>query len=171
MKTRKIIFLSLLTALGLVLGFFESFMPLPLAIPGARLGLSNIVVLVTIVSFGYREGFALALLKTILLTFVTGSVSAFFYSFAGALLSSIAMVLAHRFLKKYLSLIGISEIGSFFHNLGQVLMASFMLKSMTIISYLPLLVILGIFTGYFVGLAGTYITRHLEKINFEVNKL
>ena len=66
------------------------------------------------------------------------------------------MILAHKFLRKYLSLIGISEIGSFFHNLGQVLVACFIMKTTTILAYLPLLVILGIFTGYFVGLASIY---------------
>ncbi|MDU1583688.1 MAG: Gx transporter family protein, partial [Peptoniphilus harei] len=56
-NNRKLIYLSLLSALGIVLGLFESVIPLPVAIPGARLGLSNIVVLVTIVAIGYKEGF------------------------------------------------------------------------------------------------------------------
>ena len=152
-KNRKLIYLSLLSAIGIVLGLFESVIPIPVAIPGARLGLSNIVVLVTIVAIGYKEGFFVSIFKTI----VTGAVSSFFFSIGGAILSSISMILAHKFLRKYLSLIGISEIGSFFHNLGQVLVACFIMKTTTILAYLPLLVILGIFTGYFVGLASIYI--------------
>lgn len=156
-KNRKLIYLSLLSAIGIVLGLFESVIPIPVAIPGARLGLSNIVVLVTIVTIGYKEGFFVSIFKTIILGIVTGAVSSFFFSIGGAILSSISMILAHKFLRKYLSLIGISEIGSFFHNLGQVLVACFIMKTTTILAYLPLLVILGIFTGYFVGLASIYI--------------
>lgn len=156
-NNRKLIYLSLLSAMGIVLGLFESMIPLPVAIPGARLGLSNIVVLVSIVSIGYKEGFFVAIFKTILLGLVTGSISSLFFSMGGAILSSFSMILAHKFLKKYLSLIGISEIGSFFHNLGQVLVASFIMKTTAILAYLPILVILGIFTGFFVGLTSIYV--------------
>ena len=164
-KHKKMIFLSLLVALGLVLGLFESMIPLPIAFPGARLGLSNIVVLVTLTVFGYKDGLIVAVLKTVLLMLVTGSVSSFFFSFAGAMLSAVSMILADRFLKKYLTLIGISEIGSFFHNFGQVLVASLVLQNKMIFTYLPFLLLLGLFTGFFVGLASIYIVNNL-KINF-----
>lgn len=148
------------------MGLFESLIPLPVAFPGARLGLSNIVVLVSIVIFGYREGLIVALFKTVILMVVTGSVSSFMFSFTGALLSSLSMIFAHKYLSKYLSLIGISEIGSFFHNFGQVLVASLILENKMIFSYLPFLLILGLFTGYFVGLSCNYIVKNL-KINFK----
>ncbi|MGI5949342.1 Gx transporter family protein [Peptoniphilus sp.] len=164
-KNQKIIFLALLSALGIVVGLFESVIPLPVAIPGARLGLSNIVVLVAIVAIGYKEGFFIAIFKTVLLTLVTGAVSSFFFSLGGAILSSIFMILAHKYLSKYLTLIGISEIGSFFHNLGQVLVASFIMQSKAIMAYLPVLVILGIFTGFFVGLSSIYIVKNINVRN------
>lgn len=164
MKTQKFVLLSLLTALGIAVGFFESFIPLPVAVPGARLGLSNIVVLVTIVNFSYREGLLVAVLKSVLLVLVTGSVSSFIFSFTGTLLSAIGMILAHRFLSKYLSLIGISEIGSFLHNLGQVFAAMFVLKNPMIISYFPFLAGLGLFTGYFVGLSANFISNNLKAV-------
>ncbi len=168
MTNRKLIFLSLLSSMGIILGLFEAQIPLPFAMPGARLGLSNVVVLVTIVSIGYKEGFIVAILKTLILVLVTGQVSAFFYSLGGALLSSSAMIGAHKYLSKYLSLIGISEIGSFFHNFGQIIVACLMLKSVTLFIYLPLLEILGIFTGYFVGLTAIVMEKHLKKIQFKV---
>lgn len=71
--------MSLLSAIGIVLGLFESVIPIPVAIPGARLGLSNIVVLVTIVAIGYKEGFFVSIFKTIILGIVTGAVSSFFF--------------------------------------------------------------------------------------------
>lgn len=148
------------------MGLFESLIPLPVAFPGARLGLSNIVVLVSIVVFGYKEGLIVAIFKSIILMLVTGAVSSFIFSFTGAILSSISMILAHKYLSKYLSLIGISEIGSFFHNFGQVLVASIIVENKMIFSYLPFLLILGLFTGYFIGLSSNYIVKNLE-VNFK----
>lgn len=161
-RTRKLIFLSLLSALGIVLGLFESIIPLPIAVPGARLGLSNMVVLVTILSIGYRECLVVSVFKTVILVLVTGNVSSFFFSFGGAFLSAIAMILAHKFLSNYLSPIGISEIGSYFHNVGQVLVASYIIKTTSIFAYLPFLIILGIFTGYFVGISSVFISKTLK---------
>ena len=162
-KTKKLIFLSMLVALALVISLFEQMIPLPVAIPGAKLGLSNIVILVTLIVFGYKEGLAVAVLKSLLLVLVTGSVSSFIFSFAGAVLSTVSMILADKYLSRYLSLIGISLIGSFFHNLGQVLTASAVLQSFKIFAYLPFLIILGIFTGYFVGLSSIFIVKNLKK--------
>ncbi|RVU54969.1 Gx transporter family protein [Anaerosphaera multitolerans] len=163
MKTKKMIYLSLLTSVGIVLGLFESIIPVPVPIPGAKLGLSNIVVLVTIITFGYREGLVVSVLKSIILVLVTGSFSAFIFSFIGAVLSSISMILADKYLNKYLSLIGVSLIGAFFHNFGQVLVASFILNNIMIFSYLPVLLILGLFTGYFVGITSEMVVTNLKK--------
>lgn len=98
-----------------------------------------------------------------LLMLVTGNVTSFFYSGSGALLSSLAMILSLKTIKSA-SLIGISFIGSFFHNLGQIATAIVMVHNMGLLTYLPLLLILGLFTGYFVGLTAIYASRHLETI-------
>lgn len=162
------IFLSLLVSLGLVIGLFEMMLPTPVAIPGAKLGLSNMVVLITILFFGNREGIVVAALKSILLVIVTGSVTSFIFSFTGAMLSTVSMSLANSFLKKYISTVGISLIGSAFHNMGQVLAACIVLNTFSIISYLPLLLVLGIFTGYFVGVASEYSVKNLS-VTFKGN--
>lgn len=161
-KNQKIIYLSLLSAMGIILGLFESAIPLPVAFPGARLGLSNMVVLITISVIGYKEGFVVSIFKTILLALVTGGISSFFFSIGGAVFSSISMIIAHKFLIRHLSLIGISEIGSFFHNLGQITVASLIMQSTTIFVYFPVLVLLGIFTGFFVGLSSIFIVDNIN---------
>lgn len=163
MKIKKMIYLSLLVAMGIVVSLFENIIPIPLPIPGAKLGLSNIVILVTIIVFGYREGLIVAALKSVVLILVTGSLSSFIFSFVGAMLSSIFMILADKYLNRQLSLIGISLIGAFFHNFGQVLVASLILNNIMIFSYLPFLLILGLFTGYFVGIASEMIVSNLKK--------
>lgn len=161
-KTKKMVFISVLASLGSIIGLFELMMPLPVAVPGMRLGLSNIVVLVTLVVFGYKEGIYVALLKSIILMLLSGNVSSFLFSFTGAFLSSMAMSLAINTSHKFMSLIGVSIIGSSFHNTGQVLVAYIILKNKMIFSYLPILLFIGLFTGFFVGLSSFYVAKKLD---------
>ena len=169
-KVKKIVFLAILVALGLALSVMESMIPLPIMVPGAKLGLSNMVVLVTLVVFGFKEGIVVALLKSIVLMLVTGSVSSFMYSFSGALLSSVAMSISYKYFSNVFSLIGTSILGALSHNFAQITIASLMMKNMRIYTYLPFLMLTSIFTGYFVGLTSTYIIKNLKrsfKILFE----
>lgn len=161
---RRYIYLSLLTAMALAISLFESAMPLPFIAPGAKLGLSNIVILVSLVVFGFYDGFFVGVLKSILLMLVTGSVTSMIYSLAGAIGSVCVMFLAYKYLSNYLSLIGVSILGAATHNFIQISVAVLVTKTVLIYTYLPLLVGVGIFTGFFVGLASLYISKHLVKL-------
>jgi heptaprenyl diphosphate synthase len=162
-KLNKMIFVSILVSIGLALSVLESAIPLPIAMPGARLGLSNMVVLVTLIVFGFKDGIKVAMLKSTVLMLITGSISSFIYSISGAILSCIMMYLSHRYLSNVFSLIGVSIIGAVFHNFAQVSVACFMMKNLRIYSYLPFLMLMGLFTGYFVGLASIYIVDNLKR--------
>lgn len=165
-RLKKVIFLSILVSMGLVLSLFESTIPIPVSIPGAKLGLSNMVVLITLVVFGFKEGLIVSSLKSIVLMLITGSVSSFLYSFSGAVFSSITMYLSFRYFNKIFSIIGVSIIGAISHNFAQVTVAALILKNLLIYTYLPILMLLSLFTGYFVGLASIYIITHMEE-NYE----
>lgn len=166
-KTNKMIFLSLLVAVGLALSILESSIPLPLAIPGARLGLSNMVILVTLIVFGFKDGIKIAIIKSMVLMLVTGSVSSFIYSISGAILSCISMYFFYKNFSNVFSLIGISIVGAATHNFAQVSVAVLILSNLRIYYYLPILLLIGLFTGYFVGLSSIYIVCNLKK-NFKV---
>ncbi|KPU27847.1 heptaprenyl diphosphate synthase [Caloranaerobacter sp. TR13] len=161
---KKLIFLSLLVALGLALSILESLIPLPFIVPGAKLGLANIVVLSTLIVFGYKEALIVAILRSITFSLATGSVTSLFYSLTGSLLSLVAMYFVYRFLSKMFSVIGVSIIGAVFHNIGQISVASIMMENIKIFSYLPVMNLVSLFTGYFVGLSTFYTTKHLKKI-------
>lgn len=163
-RLNKNIFLSILVSIGLALSILESSIPLPIAIPGARLGLSNMVVLITLVVFGFKEGLFVSGLKSIVLMLVTGSISSFIYSFSGAILSCIVMYIVYKYFSTIFSLIGVSIFGALFHNFAQVSIASFMINNMRIYTYLPFLMLTSIFTGYFVGLSSMYIIKNLKKV-------
>ncbi len=161
-KLNRLIFVSLLVSIGLALSVLESAIPLPIPVPGAKLGLSNMVILVTLVVFGFKEGMTVAILKSVLLMLVTGNVSSFVYSLAGGVLSCLSMYLVYKYLNKVFSLIGASIVGAVMHSVGQVTVAVLMMQNYRIYSYLPILIILSLFTGYFVGLSSIYISKNLE---------
>lgn len=159
---KRMIFLSLLVSIGLALSLFESMMPLPFIAPGAKLGLSNMVILITLVVFGFKEALTVGVLKSIIFTLATGSVTSLFYSLSGSVLSCILMyIINHRF-SNIFSLIGVSIFGAVVHNFGQVLVASMMMNNIRIFSYLPILLLTSLFTGYFVGLTSKFAVKNLK---------
>ena len=162
---RNITNIALLTAMALAISLLEHMIPLPVPIPGAKLGFSNMIILITLYMYGFKSALIVGVLKSFLLMLITGSVSAFFYSIAGAILSAIAMAISLKYLSKIASFIGISEIGAFFHNLGQILVAMVFMGNVKMIIYFPALVIMGVFTSFFVGLSVNYVTSHMKKLN------
>ncbi|WP_073998047.1 Gx transporter family protein [Anaerococcus urinomassiliensis] len=162
---RNVTNIALLTAMALAISLLEHMIPLPVPIPGAKLGFSNMIILITLYMYGFKSALIVGVLKSFLLMLITGSVSAFFYSLAGAILSAIAMAISLKYLSKVASFIGISEIGAFFHNLGQILVAMVFMGNVKMIIYFPALVIMGVFTSFFVGLSVNYVTSHMKKLN------
>ena len=162
---RNVTNIALLTAMTLAISLLEHMIPLPVPIPGAKLGFSNMIILITLYMYGFKSALIVGVLKSFLLMLITGSVSAFFYSIAGAILSAIAMAISLKYLSKIASFIGISEIGAFFHNLGQILVAMVFMGNVKMIIYFPALVIMGVFTSFFVGLSVNYVTSHMKKLN------
>lgn len=162
-KLNKMVFISILVSIGLALSVLESAIPLPIAMPGARLGLSNMVVLVTIIIFGFKDGITVAMLKSSVLMLVTGSISSFIYSLSGAILSCIMMYFVYKYMSSIFSLIGVSIIGALSHSFAQVSVASAMMSNLRIYTYLPFLMLMSLFTGYFVGLSSIYIVKNLKR--------
>ncbi|MDU2830414.1 MAG: Gx transporter family protein [Anaerococcus sp.] len=156
--------LALLLALSLAISLIESTVPMPVPIPGARLGFSNIIILVSICLYDFKKALCVSVLKSFLLVLITGSVMSFFYSFVGAIFSTTAMYFSLKKVNDDFSLIGVSEIGAFFHNLGQIIVAIFFMQNIKMFYYFPVLVFIGIFTGFFVGLSSNFVVEHLKKI-------
>lgn len=161
-NTKKMVFLSLLVALGLALSIIESLIPLPIMVPGAKLGLANMVSLIALVVFGLKEGLTVAILRSITFTLATGSLSSLPYSLSGAILSILAMYLSFKYMSKIFSLIGVSIFGAMFHNIGQLTMAAIVISNPKIYSYLPIMSLISLFTGYFVGLGALLVSKNLR---------
>jgi len=161
-KTNKMVLLSMLVSMALVIYLIEA--QIPVLFPGMKLGLANSISLVALILLGWKEAFLIMILRTLLGSIFGGSMSAFMFSIAGGLLSNIVMMLLYKYFKDYISIPTISVCGSVFHNVGQLLVASFIINDLRIYVYLPLLLISAIVTGYFIGLLASTLKNRLEKI-------
>lgn len=161
--TRRIVLTALLVAQAIVLSAIERTIPFPSSVPGAKLGLGNIVTLTAIYLFPFKEALSIVLLKTIMTAFILGSFSTFLYSFSGAILSFFVMFVLFSLLSHKISTIGISVAGAISHNLGQLLMAAFIIRNINIVAYLPFLMISGIGTGIVVGITTNFLLKYLKK--------
>lgn len=164
-STRKLVLISLFIAVALVLSYLENLIPLPIAIPGLKLGLPNVVILVTIVSLGNREGFLILVLRIILAGFMFGNLSAILYALAGGLLSFTAMALLNRYTTS--SLVVISVVGAACHNLGQVIVAALVVSNLNLfLYYCPPLLILSIPLGLITGVVADLVVKYLNKMPY-----
>lgn len=159
---KKFTRLTMLLALSVVLNIIESFIPLFNGnIPGLKLGLANIIILIVLYMFSFKDALYVSLLRIILVGILrTGLFSmTFFFSLGGAILSLCSMFIAK---KTKLSIIGVSIVGSIFHSIGQILVAILIIKNTYIIYYVPWLLLFSIPTGILVGFTSKTILNNLE---------
>lgn len=166
MKSKKLVYIGVLVAQALVLYIFESMIPMPFITPGAKLGLANLIVVISIYTLdSYKECLWVIFLKLILSMLLMGSVSTFIFSLGGSILSFLGMIFVKNILKERVSAIGVSTIGGVFHNLGQLFITAFMIKNIGILTYLPFLSMAGIGTGIFIGITANYLLKHMKNIS------
>ena len=159
MNLHRMTRIALLTALSLILFVLEGFLPLPLPVPGAKLGLAAIVTLIALHLLPTRDAALMLTLRILLASALGGGVAPMLYSLAGGAASFAAMTL----LKKYtqLSIVGISAAGGFLHNMAQLLVAAAVMQASALFSYAPVLGFVGILTGIGIGMSAQTI---LQKI-------
>ena len=168
---RKLVFIALLTAQGIILGLLEQAIPFPFTFaPGAKLGLANIVTLISLYTLSFKEVVLVVVMKTLMTTVLGGTFSTFLYSGMGALVSFIGMYLVMQLGEKRVSMIGVSATGGILHNVGQLMVASWMAKSWTVLLYLPAMSIVGIFAGVAIGIAANYAITHVKLLKNYADK-
>ena len=158
MNTRRIVLLGLFIAVAGVLHALEGWLPLPLPIPGAKLGLANMVSLFVIAKFGWKDALAVAVTRVFLGSLLGGAFlgPAFAMAMSGAVVSAAVMSLVYNKARKTFSLVGISIIGAFFHNLAQIAVAAALVSSAGLLWYLPYLTLFALPTGLATGLAAMF---------------
>jgi heptaprenyl diphosphate synthase len=162
MSTKRIARLGLLIALAFVFSYIEFLIPVNIGIPGAKLGLPNLVIVTALYTIGERNTFLLSMVRIILVGFTFGNMAMMMYSFAGALLSFAVMVIAKR--AGRMSIVGVSVLGGVFHNVGQIIMAIFVLNTASLIYYLPVLLVAGTVAGVAIGVLGGLVTQRITSV-------
>jgi len=144
--------------------------PINFAVPGAKLGLANIVTILSLYIFGLRETILIVSLRTFMASVFGGTLLTFLYSVSGALISLLVMYLLKKLPEDKFTIVGISVFGSISHNLGQIIMAVLIIRSLNIALYLPMLIIISIPTGLFVGYTSKKLLGYLKKIELLKDK-
>ncbi len=159
-KAYKASFCGVLAALGLIFSYIEFLIPLPLPIPGIKLGLANIVVIVAMYSLNEKYAFLVNFTRIILAAALFGSLFSGLYAMAGGLLSFLCMVLLKK--TNIFSIAGVSMAGGVFHNIGQLAIAAFVVGTVKVAYYFPVLLLSGMATGIGVGLIAHLVLRTIK---------
>ncbi len=161
MNVKKLTFLSISVALAMIFSFVESQIPPFVAVPGVKIGLSNIVTVFLLYSYGWREAGSVSLIRVVLSSILFGSFVSLLYSISGAVLSFLVMLGLKKI--NIFSVIGVSVAGGVFHNAGQIVCACIVMENAAITSYLPPLIISGTIAGVAVGLLSGILTKKLNR--------
>lgn len=165
-KAKKIALYGMMVALAFAFSYLESLIPFNFGIPGVKLGLANIVVVVALYTMKSGEAFTIAIFRIILAGLTFGNVYSLLYSLCGGILSFAIMY----FVKKTkLSIIGVSMLGGVCHNIGQLIVAAIVMQTARIVYYIPVLLIAGLVTGFLMGLISKLVIDRLSKIE-HINK-
>lgn len=162
-KTRKLALMALLTAIALTIFMIESQLPPPVPVPGVKLGLANIITLMTMLLLGRKEAGAVLTVRIIMGAVFSGSPASLLYSAAGGFLAYIVMCLTvNRFSEKQLWIV--SALAGVAHNAGQLFSCVLIVQTPGVLAYGPILAASGVISGCFIGFAAMYLLKALRKM-------
>lgn len=162
MKTRKLTLISMLLVLAIIIFTVESQLPPIAPIPGIKLGLANVINLMALYMLGRRESFIILVLRIVLSSIFAGNFTGFMYSISGGIICFLFMGVMSLFIKEN-RMWAVSVFGAIGHNIGQIIIACFIMGTFQIIWYLPILMISAIITGTFTGIAAQTALKHMRK--------
>ncbi len=148
-------------AVALILSYVESLIPISFGVPGIKLGLPNLVVVLLLYRQSAKEAILVNAARILLSGFLFGNLFSIIYALAGAAFSFTAMIIGKRI--NIFSVAGVSVLGGVFHNIGQVIVAILVVETFSIAFYVPFLVIAGTVTGGLIGVAGMEIMPRLNR--------
>ena len=148
---------ALMASLALIFSYVEAIIPYNPGIPGIKLGIANVVTVIALYKYGWKEAASVSVIRIIVAGLLFNGVFGMLYSLAGAVLSLIGMI----GLKKtgLFSVIGVSMAAGVLHNMGQLLVAAALIEDLRIFFYFPVLLFSGIAAGILVGIISTMVLR------------
>ena len=148
-------------ALAIIFSYVEFLIPINLGIPGIKLGLANLVIVIALYTLELGDVWIISILRILIIGFMFGSGMSIIYSLAGAVVSLIVMALMKKI--NGFSIMGISMIGAVAHNMGQIVVAMFVVENTSILYYVPALLIAGLITGGIIGIVSKRVLTVIKK--------
>ena len=163
MKNR-VAYFGVFTALALIFSYVESLVPFNFGIPGVKLGLANLIIVIALYKMKFSDAFLLSVVRVVLSGFIFGNYFSIIYSLAGGILSLCVMAGLKKTDK--FSVMGISMAGGVAHNVGQLIVAMIVVETLSIVAYVPVLLISGLVTGLLIGFVSAEMLKRLVNIRF-----
>ena len=161
MKNRTAYF-GVFTALALIFSYVETLIPIQFGIPGAKLGLANLVIVIVLYKTDWKEALLLSVVRIVLSGFIFGNLFSIIYSLAGGIMSLAVMAAIRK--DKGFSVIGVSMAGGVCHNIGQLIVAMIVVQTYQVGYYLPVLLIAGLATGTLIGVISSGVLKRLSNL-------
>lgn len=154
---------GMLIALAFIFSYVEALIPLPVPIPGVKLGLANLVNMVGLYTIGAAGTAAVSLVRIVLVGFTFSNTFSMFYSLAGGAASLAVMIFAKR--TGWFGQVGVSILGGIFHNVGQLFVAAAVTHTAGVFSYFPVLLAAGVITGAVIGMLGGMVSERIGRVS------
>lgn len=161
MTYKKIPYYGLFAALAILMGYVELMIPIPVPIPGVKLGLANVIVILAMYYMDTKGAFFISLIRVLLSGLLFAGMAGLLYSLAGAMLSFLVMALLKKTGK--CSIIGVSLAGGVCHNVGQIMVAAMVVENVRMAYYLPFLLVSGVVTGVLIGIVAKTALGYLKR--------
>lgn len=159
----RVAYFGVFTALALIFSYIETLIPFQFGIPGVKLGLANLIIVLALYKMGAGEAYLLSVVRVLLTGFLFGNYFSIIYSLAGGLLSLSVMALLRK--NDGFSVMGVSLAGGVFHNIGQLVVAMLVVETFSVIYYVPVLLIAGMLTGLLIGIVSNEMLKRLVNIS------
>lgn len=160
-RIKKLTTAALLASLALIFSYIEVLIPFNFGIPGIKLGIANLVIIVSLYYLGAGYALTVNVIRILIAGLLFNGLFGALYSLAGALVSFLVMVLLKK--TDLFSVVGVSLAGGVAHNLGQILVAAFLVSNIKIFIYFPVLIISGVFFGTIIGILSHLMLKKLPK--------
>ena len=162
LRTKKLALSAILAAMAMILSYIEALFPLPVPVPGIKLGLANLVILIAIYRLGFKYAFTINCVRIFTTGLLFTGLFGALYSFAGGVLSIIVMYALYR--TNLFSMVGISMAGGVAHNLGQLITACIIMSNIKLMSYFAILLFAGMGSGILMGIVAYYVYGKLPHL-------
>ena len=162
-RNKRFAIIIILVTNDIIISFLESFIPVPIPVPGIKLGLGNIITMIAIVFLGFKDVLFIVAVRCFVVAILTRGVMMLAFSLSGGILSAIVMWLLYKKLARFFSIKGISISGAIVHNVTQLTVASLILGQVVVLYYLPVLLVSAVVTGLITGSIGELAINEVRK--------